>query len=136
MVDAPEGTPVTKRILLVEDHPATVEVMVLELEYLGYEALTAKTGEEGIQEALAQLPDMIILDIAMPQMDGYATARKLKGDSRTQHIPILAATAKAMPGDREKCLESGCDEYIAKPFTPQELGKKIKEMLGSDPPLQ
>ena len=122
-----------KRVLLVEDHPATIEVMVLELEYLGYEAIVAESGEEGIEKALSLMPDMIIMDIAMPKMDGCATATKLKADPRTRDIPILAATAKAMPGDREKCLESGCDDYIAKPFTPQELGKKILETLASDP---
>lgn len=120
-----------KRILLVEDHPATVEVMTLELQYLGYEAIIAETGEEGLQKAVAELPDLIIMDIAMPKMDGLATTQGLKADPRTRHIPVLAATAKAMPGDREKCLESGCDGYIAKPFTPQELGKKIKEVLDS-----
>jgi CheY-like chemotaxis protein len=125
-----------KKILLVEDHPATIEVMVLELEYLGYESIVAENGEEGIEKALTQMPDMIILDIAMPKMDGYVTAKKLKSDPRTKHIPILAATAKAMSGDRKKCLDSGCDDYIAKPFTPKELGKKIKETLTSDPVLQ
>jgi len=118
-----------KRVLLVEDNPAAMDVMQKELEFLGYHVLLAADGEEALKIASAEELDLIVMDILMPKMDGLEAASKLRQSPKTQNVPILAATAKAMPGDREQCLASGCDEYIAKPFTHKELGVVIKSLL-------
>lgn len=118
-----------KRILLVEDNLATIDVMQQELDFLGYEVTVAKNGVEAVEMAGSQLPDLIILDIRIPQMDGLEAASRIRKDPKTQTIPILAATAKALPGDREECLASGCDEYIAKPFSHKELEAVLKRLF-------
>ncbi len=118
-----------KRILLVEDNLETIEVVRQELEVLGYEVLLAEDGLAAVEVATSQLPDLIVMDIRMPKMDGLQAASQIRKDPKTQSIPILAATAKALPGDREKCLASGCDDYLAKPFTHNELGAAIEKLL-------
>ncbi len=118
-----------KRILLVEDDPGTIDVMQLELEFLGYEVTVAKNGVEGVEMAISQLPDLIVMDIRMPKMDGLQAASLIRSNPKTKDIPILAATVNALPGDREKCLNAGCDDYIAKPFTYRELGGAIDRLL-------
>jgi len=118
-----------RRILMAEDNAATIEVMRQELEFLGYDVLVAKNGQEAVAMALSQLPDLIVMDIAMPKLDGLQAASQIQDNPKTQGIPILAATARAMPGDKEKCLAGGCDAYIAKPFTHRELGAAIKKLL-------
>lgn len=118
-----------KRILLVEDNLATVDVMRQELEFLGYDVTVAKNGIEAVEMASSELPDLIVMDIRMPKMDGFQAASRIRRNPKTQAIPILAATAKALPGDREKCLQSGCDDYLAKPFTHRELGAVIEKLL-------
>ncbi|MCZ6562819.1 MAG: response regulator [Nitrososphaerales archaeon] len=117
------------RILLVEDNTTTMEVMQQELEVLDYDVAIAREGEEAVEMASSELPDLIIMDILMPKMDGNEAASRIRKDPKTQAIPILAATAKALPEDREKCLASGCDEYIAKPFSYRELDAAIKKLL-------
>ncbi len=118
-----------KRILLVEDHPATIDVMRQELEFLGYEVTMAKNGIEAVEMATSELPDLIVMDIRLPKMDGLQVTSQIRKNPKTQAIPILAATVKALPGDREECLASGCDDYIAKPFTHKELGAAIEKLL-------
>jgi CheY-like chemotaxis protein len=120
------------RILLVEDDPGTVELMQQELEVLGYEVTVAENGVEGVQMAISQLPDLIVMDIRLPKMDGLRAATLIRDNPNTGNIPILAATVNALPGDREKCLEAGCNDYIAKPFTHRELGAAIKSLLKID----
>lgn len=119
-----------KRILLVEDDRVTADVVGQELEFLGYEVALAQNGAEAVQLASSFLPDLIVMDLLMPKMDGFQAASKIKANPKTKGIPILAATARALPGDREKSLASGCDAYIAKPFTHRELGAAIKKLLG------
>lgn len=118
-----------KTILLVEDNPATVDVMQKELEFLGYDCIVARDGAEAVEKALSHLPDLIIMDIALPKLDGLKACSMIRQNPKSRGTPILAATAKAMPGDREKCLEAGCDDYIAKPFTHRELGAAIRKLL-------
>ena len=118
-----------KRILLVEDNPATIDVVQKELEFLGYDPLIADNGEKAIEMAAAELPDLIIMDISLPRMDGLEATAMIRKNPKTESIPILAATARALPGDREKCLQSGCNDYIAKPFTHRELGAALKKLL-------
>lgn len=118
-----------KRILLAEDNPPTVEVMQTELELLGYQVTVARDGVEAVERAAADSPDLIIMDILLPKIDGLKAVAQIRANPNTQNIPVLAATAKAMPGDREKCFAAGCDDYIAKPFTHIELGAKIRKLL-------
>ena len=118
-----------KRVLLAEDHPETIEVMQMELEVLGYEVIVAQDGQDAVEKASAEPPDLIVMDMLMPKMDGFQAAGWIRKNPKTKDIPILAATALARPGDREKCLESGCNSYIAKPFTHKQLGAAIDRML-------
>jgi CheY-like chemotaxis protein len=120
---------VKKRILLVEDNPATIDVIQKELEFLGYDSIIAEDGNKAVDMASSQLPDLILMDISLPKMDGLEAAALIRKNPKTQTIPILAATARALPGDREKCLQGGCDDYIAKPFTHRELGAAIQRLL-------
>ena len=118
-----------RKILLVEDNPATIDVIQKELEFLGYESIVAEDGKEGVEKASSSLPDLIIMDISRPKMDGLEASTAIRKNPKPQTIPILAATARALPGDKEKCLQAGCDDYIAKPFTHRELGAVIKKLL-------
>lgn len=118
-----------KRVLLAEDHPGTIEVMQTELEVLGYEVVVAQDGQEAVEKAATESPDLIVMDIIMPKLDGFQATARIRENPRTRDIPILAATALARPGDREKCLESGCDGYIAKPFTHRQLGAAIDRLF-------
>ncbi len=118
-----------KKILLAEDNAATVDVMQKELEFLGYESMVAKDGKEAVEMAACCLPDLIIMDISLPKMDGLEATSLIRKNPKTESIPILAATAKALPGDKAKCLQAGCNDYIAKPFTHHELGAAIKKLL-------
>ncbi len=118
-----------RRVLLVEDHPETIEVMRQELEFLGYDVMVAKDGLEAVEMATSESPDVIVMDIIIPKMDGLQAVSEIRNNPKTQDIPILASTALARPGDREKCLEVGCDGYIAKPFTYKQLGDAIEKVL-------
>lgn len=118
-----------RRILLVEDNFDTVDVMKDELHFLGHEVIVARNGLEAIELAVSELPDLIIMDIALPKMDGLKATSQIRANPKTKTIPILAATAKALPDDREKCLAAGCDDYLAKPFTHRELNSYIVRLL-------
>ncbi len=118
-----------RKILLVEDNPATVDIIQTELEYLGYDSAVAENGQKAVDLAATYQPDLIVMDISLPKMDGLEATNLIRNNSKTQNIPILAATARALPGDREKCIQAGCDDYIAKPFTHRELGAAIKKLL-------
>ena len=118
-----------QHVLLVEDNPATVDIIQTELEFLGYETIVADNGKKAVEMAAAHLPDLIIMDISLPKMDGLEATALIRKNPKTKSIPILAATARALPGDKEKCLQGGCDGYIAKPFTHRELGAAIKRLI-------
>ena len=118
-----------RKILLVEDHPANVEMLTMGLEFLGYAVTVAGDGNEAVEMAASQLPDLIVMDIILPNLNGLEATSRIKSNPKTRAIPILAATALAMPGDMEKCLESGCDAYLAKPFTPKQLAAAIEKLL-------
>lgn len=118
-----------KQILLVEDNVATAEVMTNELKFLGYDVVLAENGAQAVELATAESPDLIIMDIALPKMDGLKAASQIRANPNTKAIPILAATARALPEDRGKCLAAGCSDYIAKPFTHDELNACIARLL-------
>ena len=118
-----------RQILIVEDNSDMVDMIKITLDHLGYDSITAKNGKEAVDMADYQLPDLILLDIMMPVMDGFEAARLIRQNPKTHSIPILAVTAKVLYRDREECLKNGCNEYLAKPFTAEELAFKIEKLL-------
>ena len=118
-----------KKILIIEDHADMRELLTWQIELMGFAADTARQGREGLQKAQSGNPNLIILDIMMPGMDGWEAARELRANAATKDIPILAATALFRDADLQNCLAAGCSGYIVKPFTFQELQGKVKELL-------
>lgn len=117
------------RILVVEDNEMNRDMLSRRLERRGFEVLLAGDGEEGVNVARNERPDLILMDMSLPVKDGYTAARELKSDPATRAIPIIALTAHAMVGDREKCLEAGCDDYDTKPVELPRLLGKIEAQL-------
>jgi two-component system cell cycle response regulator DivK len=118
-----------KTILIVEDEPRNLKLIRDLLQRFGYETLEATDGEQGVELAKAQIPNLILMDIMMPKMDGLEATRIIKADTKIKHIPIVALTSYAMKGDRERTLDAGCDGYIAKPVDIQELLRNIEHFL-------
>ena len=117
------------RILVVEDTPNNLKLAVFLLEKAGHEALQAKDAEEGIRIARERQPDLILMDVQLPSMDGLTATRLIKSDPQTRSIKIIAVTALAMAGDQEKIAAAGCDGYIAKPLRYKEFLKVVAETL-------
>ena len=120
---------VSKRILIIEDQEDNRQIMHDVLAANGYESLEATTGEEGLVVAEREKPDLILMDIQLPKMDGYEVTRRIKSNSALNHIPIIAVTSYALSGDDKKAFAAGCDGYVTKPVSPQVLLAKIKEYL-------
>ncbi|MBI5641369.1 MAG: response regulator [Nitrospirae bacterium] len=120
----------SKKILVVEDNEKNKVLVRDILTYYGYEVLEAGNGEEGIRKARESHPDLILMDIQLPVMDGIAAGAILKHDPLTEKIKIIALTSFAMKGDREKILDAGFDAYIPKPIDTRKIPVVIKEMLG------
>jgi two-component system cell cycle response regulator DivK len=120
------------RVLLVEDHEMSRLMLTRRLHRLGYEVLTAVNGREAVVKAGSWKPDVILMDLSLPIMDGWTAARALKGDSATHRIPIVALTANAMTEDRDRALDAGCDEYATKPVNLPKLLEKIETLLASE----
>ena len=118
-----------KLILIVEDEPKNLKMLSDLLRRFDYDVLEAQDGEKGVELARLKMPDLILMDIMLPKMDGLEATRMLKMNPDTTHIPIVALTAYAMKGDRERTLEAGCNGYIAKPIDIQELLKTVKRYL-------
>jgi len=116
-----------KLILIVEDEPQNLKLFCTVLQAAGYETIEAAEGKQGIELARVRKPDLILMDILMPGMDGLEATRILKADAATKDIPISALTAYAMPGDREKLLQAGCDGYIDKPIDIHEFVKTVAQ---------
>ena len=118
------------KILLVEDNEMNLDMLSRRLERRGYELIIAMDGAKGIELAHSENPDLILMDMSLPVVDGWEATRRLKSDEATQQIPIIALTAHAIAGDRERCLAAGCDEYESKPVKFPRLLGKIEEILG------
>lgn len=117
------------RILVVEDNMDTYELVRFILEKNGYDTFLAMNGRDGVNAATKQMPDLIIMDLAMPEMDGWTATRLIKNDARTKSIPLITLTAHALPGDRQRAMDSGCDEYITKPMDLLELLESVDHWL-------
>ena len=119
----------SKTVLIVEDHPDMRELLVWQIELMGYTPVPASTAKEALEKALIEKPALILLDIMLPTMDGREAARVLKANPETEDIPILATTALFREPDLQSCLEAGCSGYLVKPFTFQELQRKLRELI-------
>ncbi len=117
------------RILLVEDNEMNRDMLSRRLKRKGYEVIMAVDGAEGVAKAEVELPDLILMDMSLPILDGWEATRRLKANDKTKHIPIIAQTAHAMAGDREKCFEAGCNDYATKPVELKSLLVKIEQLL-------
>ena len=119
------------RILLVEDNEMNRDMLARRLQRRGHDVLIALDGEQGIGMAQRELPDLILMDMSLPVVDGWEATRRLKADTATRSIPIIGLTAHAMEGDAEKCFEAGCDGYDTKPVELTRLLEKINKHLGT-----
>jgi CheY-like chemotaxis protein len=117
------------KILLVEDNEMNRDMLSRRLKRKGYNVISATDGARGLSMAQTEEPDLILMDISLPIMDGLQATRQLKGDPHTRAIPVIALTAHAMAGDREKCLDAGCDDYATKPVEFPQLLAKIESFL-------
>lgn len=122
-----------KRILVVDDEVYIAHILEFSLGMEGYEVITAICGNEALAKADEQHPDLIVLDIMMPEIDGYEVCRRLRADERFSDIPVILLTAKHSTEDKQKGMEVGASAYMTKPFRPAELIEKIRELLGNAP---
>ena len=127
------------RILVIEDNPTNMQLMTYLLTAFGHTPIPATDGEEGVETALHHIPDLILCDIALPKLDGYGVARRLREEPRLSAVPMIAVTASAMVGDRDKVIAAGFDGYISKPITPETFVGEVEGYLqrkrghGDDP---
>lgn len=122
------------RLLLVEDNEENRDGLSRRLRRQGFEVLVAVDGRQGVEAARAGAPDLILMDMSLPVLDGWEATRQLKAAAESRHIPVIALTAHAMAGDREKALQAGCDEYDTKPVEFDRLLSKIRALLGGPSP--
>jgi two-component system cell cycle response regulator DivK len=119
------------RLLYVEDNEMNRDMLSRRLQRRGFEVLIASNGEQGVAMAAAEKPDLILMDMSLPVLDGWQATRRLKAAPDTRRIPIIGLTAHAMATDRGKCLEAGCDDYDTKPVELARLLEKIERLLGA-----
>ena len=119
----------SKRILVIEDQEDNRRILRYLLKSADYEVLEALTGEDGVALAERERPDLILMDIQLPGLDGYEATRQIKSNPALRHIPIIVVTSYALSGDDVKAFEAGCDAYVTKPFSPRQLLAKIRQYL-------
>ena len=118
------------KLLLVEDNPENRDMLSRRLLRKGFEICFAFDGVAAVENAISELPDLILMDLSLPLVDGWEATRRIKADERTSHIPVIALTAHAMAGDREKALQAGCNDYDTKPVDFERLLGKMAKYLG------
>ncbi len=121
-----------KTVLVVEDNEDNMELITFILEKNGYNVIKAETGQQGLDMALEERPDFIILDIQLPDMDGLEVLQKIRSSKIDGSIPVIAMTSYAMVGDREKVMASGCNGYIEKPIDPEKVVSQIRKIIGEN----
>jgi two-component system cell cycle response regulator DivK len=122
---------VSKRVLIVEDQEDNRAILRDLLSKSGYDLIEATNGEEGVALAQSQRPDLILMDVQLPIIDGYEATRRIKSNAELRSIPVIAVTSYALSGDEAKARAAGCDAYVAKPFSPRQLLAKIREYLSN-----
>jgi two-component system, cell cycle response regulator DivK len=120
---------VTKRILVVEDQEDNLQILRDLLTSAGFDVIEARDGEAGVRAAVAERPDLILMDIQLPLLDGHEATRRIKADPALRAIPIIVVTSYALSGDEIEAREAGCDAYVPKPYSPRHLLAKIREFL-------
>lgn len=123
----PNGKPL---VLVADDDPDILALVTFRLERAGYAVVGANDGEQALQLALEQPPDLVVLDVMMPKLDGYEVTTRLRQNERTRRIPIILLTARVQEADIARGFEVGADDYVKKPFSPQELGARVQAILG------
>ena len=121
-------------VLIVDDNEKNLRLARDVLRFAGFRTVEAASGGEGVSQALEHQPDVILMDIRLPDMDGTEATRRLKSDERTAHIPVVALTSLAMKGDRESFLAAGFDGYLEKPISVRELPEQVRSFCGSEAP--
>ncbi|HEX8210625.1 MAG TPA: response regulator [Longimicrobium sp.] len=121
-----------KKILLVEDNEMNRDMLSRRLERKGYQVVVAVDGQEGVDKAATVLPDLVLMDMSLPVLDGWEATRRLKAGPATGHIPVIALTAHAMAGDRAHAIDAGCDDYDTKPIDLPRLLTKMEALLARD----
>jgi two-component system cell cycle response regulator DivK len=119
----------SKRILVVEDQDDNMQILRDLLDSVGYEIIEARDGAEGVKVVKVERPDLILMDIQLPELDGYEATRQIKADPELRTIPIIVVTSYALSGDEDKAREAGCDDYVPKPYSPRQLLAKIMKYL-------
>ena len=120
-----------KKALLVEDHPDLLEILTWQMEAMGFSIITANNGKEGVKKAMEEVPHLILMDIMMPGLDGLEATRMIRSNPETKDTLIMASTALYKESELKSCIEAGCNDYIVKPFTLQELQEKIQDFIPS-----
>ena len=128
-MSAPARTRAQPLVLVVEDYQDAREMYAAYLQFSGYDVVEAGNGVEAVEKTLDLLPDIVLMDLALPRMDGWEATRRLKNDERTRHIPIVALTGHALAGHAEGAREAGCDAFVTKPCLPDALVTEIKRLL-------
>jgi CheY-like chemotaxis protein len=116
-------------VLLVEDNPHNRKIFSGMLTHAGFRVVEAEDGHKALAAVAAELPDVILMDLSIPGIDGWEVTRRLKADARTQKVPIIALTAHAMRGDEERARNAGCDHYLAKPISPKKVVEEVRKIL-------
>jgi len=125
----PEPSAARPRVMVVDDYPDAREMYSEYLEYCGFEVVQAANGMEALQRAIEAQPDIILMDLSLPVMDGWEATRRLKADKRTEKIPVVALTGHALAGISEGAKKAGCDSFVTKPCLPEDLVKEIRRVL-------
>lgn len=120
----------TRRILVVEDQPDNRRILRDLLSSVGFQTIEAEDGEAGVEAAARERPDLILMDIQLPVLDGYEATRRIKADPELRAIPIIVVTSYALGGDEAKARAAGCDAYVTKPYSPRQLLATVREYLG------
>lgn len=119
-----------KRVLIVEDNEDNLRLILDVLGSQDLDVITATDGDQGVALAQQERPNLILMDLSLPRMDGWTATRIIKADEALRHIPIIALTAHAMVGDKERALQAGCDDYLSKPLNLKELAQKLEQYIG------
>jgi two-component system, cell cycle response regulator DivK len=124
------------KVLLVEDNEMNRDMLSRRLARRGFDVLMAVDGEQGVRMAKTEMPDLILMDMSLPVLDGWGATRQIKAEASTQSIPLIALTAHAMAGDRDKALQAGCDDYDTKPIELPRLLEKMDRLLSEKTPVK
>lgn len=121
-------------VLLVEDNPHNRKIFSGMLTFSGFTVIEAEDGHQALAATAGTLPDVILMDLSIPGIDGWEVTRRLKADPRTRAVPVIALTAHAMRGDEERARAAGCDHYLSKPISPKKVVAEVRKILGAAPP--